>query len=130
MSKILSNPIRCELNPLRNPLIMNWKSDNQEFLTSCQSLEPSLSMFVAWCLLLDASSLLVVGCLMLENLPDPSAKGGGLRPPPPLRNPSWMGLAGVRASSSEQQASIRCQPASSEFQASKIKNCALDSGTK
>ena len=42
-------------------------------------------------------------CLMLEHLPDPATKGGGLRPPPqrgaafgrpPLWNPLWMGLTG------------------------------------
>ena len=53
-------------------------------------------------------------CLMLEHLPDPSTKGGGLRPRPqrgaafgrpPLWNPLWMGLAGVQASSTKHQAS-------------------------
>ena len=67
---------------------------------------------------------------MLEHLPDPSAKGGGLRPPPqrgrgafgrppPLWNPLWMGLAGVQASSSKQQASIRHQAASIKHQAAR-----------
>ena len=59
---------------------------------------------------------------MLEHLPDPSTKGGGLWPPPQrgggLRPPKaapplWMGLASVQASSIKHQASSIKHQASS-----------------
>ena len=70
------------------------------FCFSCQSLRAQF--LNACCLVLDVcclmpdASLLAACCLMLEHLPDPSTKGGGLRPPPQrvggLRPPPLCGI--------------------------------------
>ena len=92
-------------------------------------------MLGAWCLLLDAWCLLAACCLMLEHLPDPSTKGGGLRPPPQrgggLRPPPLCGiLCGWvwqvfkhQAASSKQASGIKQQASSTKQQA--LRNWAL-----
>ena len=64
-------------------------------------------------------------CLMLEHLPDPSTKGGGLRPPPlcgTLCGWVWQ-VFKHQAASSKQASGIRHQAASIKHQASKSSIC-------
>ena len=88
----------------------------------------------AWCLLLDAWCLLVACCLMLEHLPDPSTKAGGLQPPPPSGGAAFgsplfvepfVGGYGRRSSIKQrkEQASIKRQAASIKQQA--LRNWAI-----